>query len=325
MAYESQEDAQVAARLAPNLALLTAVRDTGNLTRAAALLGLPQPTVSRRLAALGELIGAPLTAPDGRGIRLTRVGLMLADASGRALTAVEAGTRQAREEIEPASGHVVLGFLHLLGRSLVPTLLGTFRATHPHVRFTLVQGSRQNMIDRLVEGELDLGLIAPLPSGQPALDGVVLTEQELFLSVPAGHRLSGRRTIRFAELAGEDFVTLEHGYGLRQITDELCAAAGFRPSIAFEGQESDTVRGLVAAGLGVALLPRVEPAPLPGVVEVPLRPRIARTVGLAWPVGDRLTPAVRAFRDFVRDQEYDAASSTSVRAAKPVAPGTTSS
>jgi len=302
VSYENRAEAadqELAAHLAPNLALLAALSETRNITRAAERLGIPQPTVSRRLAALTEAVGAPLTQPAGRGVRLTRAGTILAETAGRALATVEAGARLAREEIEPASGHVVLGFLHLLGRWLVPSLLRDFRATHPGVRFTLVQGSRQHIADRLAEGELDLALIAPVPTDDPALAGTVLTEQELLLSVPKAHRLATRHRIRFAELADEEFVTLEHGYGLRQIADGLCAEAGFEPKIAFEGQESDTVRGLVAAGLGVSLLPRFGPAPPAGGVEIPLSPKVTRTIGLVWLAQERFTPAVRAFRDHV--------------------------
>ncbi|GAB3583858.1 LysR family transcriptional regulator [Amycolatopsis endophytica] len=302
MAYDSVEespDQELAARLAPHLALLAALGETRNITRAAERLGVPQPTVSRRLAALSGAAGAPLTRPDGRGVRLTRAGEILAATAVRALGVVETGARQTREEIAADSGHVVLGFLHLLGRWLVPSLLRDFRTDHPGVRFSLVQGSRQHVLDRLAEGELDLALVAPLPD-DPALDRFALSEQELLLSVPEAHPLARRHRIRVAELADEPFVTLEHGYGLRQIIDELCAAAGFAPKIAFESQESDTARGLVAAGLGVALLPRFGPAPPAGVVEVPLSPRVSRTIGLTWRAGEHLTPAVHAFRDYVR-------------------------
>ncbi|SFQ19178.1 DNA-binding transcriptional regulator, LysR family [Amycolatopsis arida] len=297
MSHE-KEDAQLAAELAPALALLGALAETANITRAAEVLGMPQPTASRRLAALAERVGAPLTVPAGRGVRLTKVGALLAASAERALTTLAGGLRQVRAEIDPERGRVVLGFLHLLGRSLVPELVRGFRASHPHVRFGLVQGSRQDVLDRLHGGEIDLALVSP-PPADGALTTVVLAEEELFLAVPSGHRLAGRRRVRFAELAGDDFVLHEPGYGLRRITDELCAEAGFRPSVAFEGQESDTVRGLVAAGLGVALLTRFAPEPPAGVVELPLTPRVAREIALVWPAADPLTPAVRAFRDHV--------------------------
>ncbi|WP_232376537.1 LysR family transcriptional regulator [Amycolatopsis aidingensis] len=316
-------DWQLAGELAPGLALLGVLNRTGNLTRTAELLGIPQPTASRRLAALAELVGTPLTVPRGRGIRLTRVGALLAGTAEQALSVLHGGIRQVREEISPERGRVVLGFLHLLGRSYVPELLRRFRADQPGVRFSLVQGSRQDVLDGLIRRSIDLALVAPVPVDDPALRGHWLAEQELFLSVPATHRLAGRTAVTMGELSAEPFVLLEPGYGLRQITDELCAAAGFRPEVAFEGQESDTVRGLVAAGFGVALLPRFEPSPPAEVVELPLRPRVTRSIGLAWPADQEPTPAVAAFREFVIGAQ-DAASSTRVRAANPVPPGTTS-
>lgn len=300
MTNESR-DTRLAAELAPGAALLRVLKDTGTVTRAAAQLGIPQPTASRRLAALADRLGAPLLVPDGRRVRLTRAGDLLADAADTAMAALADGVRRAREEIDPGRGHVVLGFLHLLGRSLVPELLRDFRARRPQVRFSLVQGSRQDILSRLTSGGLDLALVAPLPE-HPALAGQRLSEQELLMSVPADHRLARRDSIRFADLRHEVFVMLEHGYGLRQITDELCAAAGFRPTVAFEGQESDTVRGLVAAGLGVALLPTFEPGSPPGVAEIPLDPPVTRTIGLVWPADRPTSPAVAAFRDFVRRQ-----------------------
>lgn len=297
MTYESDE--RLAARLAPALALLAAVGETGHVTRAAELLGIPQPTASRRLAALSDLVGAPLLLPSGRGVRLTRAGRTMAAASARALGTLAGAAREVREEIDPGSGRIVLGFLHLLGRTLVPSLIRTFRERNPGVRFVLAQGSRQDMLRMLREGEIDLVFVAPMPLEDPDLAGRPLAEQELVLSVPPSHRFATRARVRAEELAGEELVTLEHGYGLRQITDDLCAAAGFEPRIAFEGQESETVRGLVAAGLGVAILPREPGLHTPGsaVVEIPLSPPVFRTIGVSWHVGERLTPVVRAFRD----------------------------
>ncbi|NEE01837.1 LysR family transcriptional regulator [Phytoactinopolyspora halotolerans] len=293
-------DQQLVEKIAPGIVLLAALRETHNITRTAEALQVPQPTVSRRLAAASTALGAALIEPSGRGVRLTRAGTILTEAAAEALAVIQAGARQAREEVAPETGHVVLGFLHLLGRSLVPRLLRDFRRSYPGVRFTLVQGSRQQMLDQLRAGEVDLALLAPLPAEDPRLTGFPVTEQELLLSVPDTHPLAARRRVRFAELAEEEFVTLEPGYGLRQIMDGMCADAGFTPRIAFEGQESDTVRGLVAAGLGVALLPHFDPGTPAGVAEVPLTPKVTRTIGLTWPRDQWSTPAVHAFRNHVR-------------------------
>jgi DNA-binding transcriptional LysR family regulator len=276
--------------------MLRALALEGTITRAAERLGVPQPTVSRWLVALGEEVGSPLVVKDGRGVRLTRAGLLLVEAASAAMGALEAGTRRVVEEVDPGSGRVVLGFLHMLGRSLVPELVRAFRSRHPHVRFRLVQASRDEVQSQLRSGEVDLAFFGP-PPNDPLLAWAPMQHQELKLILPLGHRLAGRARVRIAELAEEDFIGLEHGFGLRQVTDDLCAAAGFTPRITFEGQESDTVRGLVAAELGVALLPMAE-HPVPGLVEVPVTPKAARLVALAWPAHDHLAPAVRTFRDY---------------------------
>ncbi|GDY29985.1 LysR family transcriptional regulator [Gandjariella thermophila] len=287
----------LARAIAPRLAALRALAREQHVTRAADALGVPQPTVSRWLAELGRELGAPVVVRVGRGVRLTRAGELLADAAEEAMAAVEAGCRRAAEEADPERGRVVFAFLHTMGGVHVPELLRAFRKRHPGVRFTLMQAAHEEMLGRVRAGAADLALTSPLPA-EPDLRAAPLYRQPLVLAVPRHHELAGRDGVAVAELAGEPLVGMKPGYGLRQITDELCAAAGFRPALGFEGDEVDTVRGLVAAGLGVALLPAAEPAPPDAVAEVPLRPAATRTVGLVWAGGRPLPPAARLFRDF---------------------------
>src|SRR5580693_5652246 len=112
--------------LAPKLALLRAVAEEGNLTRAAATVGLPQPTASRWLAALSAELGTPVVVSDGRGIRLSRVGASLAQAAGRTLSELATEVRQATDEADPERGSVVLAFLYTLGERRVPGVLRAF-------------------------------------------------------------------------------------------------------------------------------------------------------------------------------------------------------
>lgn len=288
----------MAAALAPRLALLAALGEERNLTRAAQRLGVPQPTASRWLVALGEELGTPVTVRSGRGLQLTRAGERLAESAADALAALRAGCRQVIEEADPERGHVELAFLHTMGERRVPELLRTFRQEHPTVRFTLSQGAHEELLRRLRSGQTDLLLTSPLPTA-PEFAHAVLDEQPIVATLPAEHRLAHRPRLRLAELADAQFVGMKTGYGLRQITDELCRAAGFEPQLAFEGEEVDTVRGVVTAGLGIALLPVAE-RPLPaGVIEVPITPRAHRQIGLVWLADRPPAPAVRAFRDYV--------------------------
>jgi DNA-binding transcriptional LysR family regulator len=294
---ELGQDSSVAG-LAPQLVQFAAVARLEHVTQAAQLLGMPQPTLSRAVARLEAELGVDLLVRQGRTVRLTRAGRLLLGSVERALAELERGVEQARAETDPVAGRVAFGFLHTMGTDAVPALLRDFRADRPQVRFQLVQDYVAAMLERLRAGELDLCLVSPLPDA-PDLTARPLDEQRLYLTVPADHRLAGRRRIRLAEVADEPFVALEEGYGLRAIMDAFCAEAGFTPRVAFEGEEAETLRGLVAAGLGVALLPPGL-VPRPGVVELEVTaPRTRRAIGLAWVAGRPLTAPVAAFRDFV--------------------------
>jgi len=282
--------------LAGPLRIFAAVAEHGHVTRAAQQLGLGQPTVSRALTRVGEAVGVPLLVPAGRGLRLTAAGEVLAAAGARALGELERGVRRVREDDDPRTGRVALGFLHTLGASAVPALVRAFRGEFPRARFSLRQGAAGALLAELDAGDVDLVLTSPLPQ-RPGLVAHALLEQPLVLVLPAGHRLASRPRLRLADVAQEDFVVFEPGYGLRGTVERMFAEAGAVPRIAFEGQDADTVRGLVAAGLGLAVLPAADGAR--GVVERPLDgPTTSRTLGLVWRDGD-LPRAAAAFRDTV--------------------------
>jgi DNA-binding transcriptional LysR family regulator len=287
-----------AAVLTPRLANFAGVARTEHVTRAAEQLGVPQSTLSRAMARLEADLGVALFARRGRTVSLTPAGRTFLGSVERALAEVERAAESVRADADPSAGKVAFGFLHTLGPETVPELLRTFRADHPRVRFQLVQNYGEAMIERLRAGELDLCLTSPLPDA-PDLVVRRLDEQQLRLVVPEHHRLAGRKRVRLAEAAEETFVTLEPGYGMRRIADALCAEAGFRPRIAFEGEETETLRGLVAVGLGVALLPPPT-TPRPGIVDLLVTaPRAVREIGVAWLDGHPDTPPVAAFKKFL--------------------------
>jgi DNA-binding transcriptional LysR family regulator len=295
------DERSAALPLAPLLVQFAAVARLEHVTQAAAELRMPQPTLSRSIARLEAELGVTLLARQGRAVRLTRVGRIFLGAVERALAEIERGAEAAREEADPEGGRVAFGFLHSMGPETVPELLRGFRARHPRVRFQLVQDYADRMIERLREGELDLCLVSPVPDA-PDLVARRVDEQRIVLCVPVGHRLERRQRVRLAEVAEDPFVALEPGYGLRRIADALCAEAGFTPRISFEGEETETLRGLVAAGFGVALLPPA-PGPRPGVVELHVSgARAHRDIALAWVAHREPTPPVAAFRAHVLSQ-----------------------
>ncbi|WP_316777307.1 LysR family transcriptional regulator [Streptomyces sasae] len=294
--YSDTEDMTML--LAPRLAYFAGVARTEHVTRAAQELNVPQSTLSRAMVRLEQDLGVDLFSRHGRTVSLTPAGRTFLTSVERALAEVRRAADEVRADADPTTGKVAFGFLHTMGVETVPGLLQAFRADHPRIRFSLVQNYGEAMIEKLRAGELDLCLTSPVPDA-PDLVARRLDEQKLRLVVSVDHPLATRKRIRLAEAAEETFVTLEPGYGLRRITDDLCKGAGFTPRIAFEGEEAETLRGLVAAGLGVALLP--PPAfPRPGVAELTVTaPRAVREIGVAWLEGHPDTPPVAAFKKFL--------------------------
>jgi DNA-binding transcriptional LysR family regulator len=286
--------------LAPRLRQFVAVARTEHMTRAADEIRIPQSTLSRGIARLERDLGVALFVRTGRAVRLTRAGRTLLRHAERAMAELDAATRELGADADAVRGRVALGFLHTFGAEAVPRLLREFRRTHPDVRFDLAQSGRDALLARLRSGEVDVCVTSPLPT-DPGLVSSAMYEQELRLVVPAEHPLAVHRDgLPLAAAATAQFVGYRPGFGLRSLTEAWCREAGFAPRLAFEGEDGETLRGLVGAGLGVALLaPSSHPAA--GVVELPVTsPRTTRTVGLVWVADRPVAPAVRVFRDFLR-------------------------
>ena len=296
---ESAEVDDLTHVLAPRLRMLSAIARTEHITHAAAALNMPQPTLSRALARLQEDLGIALIERTGRGIRLTRAGRTLLPHVERSLEDLRQGVAELTGAEE---GRVALTFLPTLGVEVVPVLLRGFRAEHPGVRFTLTQEPWAQSLRRLSSGGADLALTSPLPSGQ-GLVSQVLHTQYLRLVVPEEHPLAGRGTVSLAA-ARDDFILLKPGRGVRHLTDRLGDRAGFTPTVAFEADDINTARGLVAAGLGVSVLPARPRGPLSGTVELVIGDgESERPVGVVWPRegsgGGYEPPAVALFREYV--------------------------
>lgn len=294
------------ARLLPLLPVLDAVGQTRHVTAAADLLGVPQPTVSRALARAAAVVGTELVRKDGRGIRLTPAAEQLLPAVRAALDELQRGLDAVHERAHEARGLVRLSFQMTFGEVAVPVFVSGFHDSHPHARFELIQGSRQSCLGALAEGRVDLAIVSPRPEPTRAVESAVLHVQPLRLAVPAGHRLARRRRVRLDEVAGEPFVALERGFGMRTILDRLCRNAGFVPDIAFSGQDTRTLLGLVSAGLGVAVVPPSREGHAAaytaglGWAELELEdPGATREIGLVWPRRIGEPPQVRMFREHV--------------------------
>jgi len=285
-----------------HLRWFVAVAEREHVTAAAAELHVSQPALSRAVARLEAQVGVPLFERHGRSLRLNRYGATYRAHIERALNELDLARLELADETAADRGTVALAFGPTFGTWLAPQLLGTYRATRPDVRFHLLEGSSGAMRTWLSDGEVDLILTSPRPAGREFAWATLLREQ-LLLAVPSGHRLAGRRQIRLREVADEPFVALKAGFATRALADELCSRAGFEPKIAVESQDPTTVRSLVAAGLGLALVPAPHstgPELPSSITYLSVRDqRASRTIGMSWVAARYQSPATEHFRRFV--------------------------
>jgi LysR family transcriptional activator of glutamate synthase operon len=292
------------------------VADGMTVTEVSELETVTQSGVSRALARLEAQAGTPLLERSGRTLRLTRTGEVFKPHVDRLLAELRDGLDAVAQFVSPEAGTVAVAFQQSLGSWLVPDLLGSFRAAHPGVGFRLTHARDELHGLPLDGGATDLeigtrrfrtGAEATRP-GDLAVRTQRIGNEPLRLALPATHPLAARpgKGIRLADVAAESFIGLRPTSALRQLGDDLCAAAGFRPKVVFEGDDLSNVQGLVAAGLGVAIVPapRVgSPVAGPGpVLYLPILDEGAeRDIYLTWPADKPLLPAPELFRRHVID------------------------
>ncbi|MFD6162194.1 LysR substrate-binding domain-containing protein [Nocardia sp. NPDC060256] len=301
--------------LSEDLEWFTTLAQLERVGAAAERLHIAQPTLSRMLGRLERRLGVELFDRHGKRITLNEFGRIYYERARRAQAELDTAAKSIDDLNSPANGVVRLSFLHSFGGWLVPQLVGEFRRGSARITFALRQGPAEMVATDVLDGTSDLGIVSPRPT-MAGIGWRGLLRQRLALAVPAHHRLAGRRQVRLDEVADEDFIAMHPGFGMRRIVDELCAAAGLRPRIAFEASDLITVAGLVAAGLGVGVLPEEDIGPassprvagvkadvrLPGPVLIPLADAGAtREVGLVWSAQTSASGAARRFRDFTED------------------------
>ncbi len=273
-----------------------------HVTRAAEELHVAQSAVSRQIQLLEEELGIELFIQKGRNLHLTSVGKLFLSRIEHVLTDLDKAVKEVHEFLDPEWGEIRVGFPHSVVLHLLPAVVSKFKKEHPHVKFRLRQGTYNSLIRDISNGEIDLAFISPFPENNEHVIGETLFTEELFAIVPQSHELAEHQEIRLEQLKDDPFVMFGLEYSLRPIVMNACNEAGFTPKIEFEADETDTIRGLVAAGVGVSLLP--EMALLgrsdfqPSKVRIS-EPKVTRTVGLIRRRGSEIPLVAAIFRQFL--------------------------
>ncbi|MCX5339215.1 LysR family transcriptional regulator [Streptomyces atratus] len=263
--------------LAPALAQLAALGEDPNVTRAAARSGTSQSTLSRAIRRWEERLGIKLLMQDGRGVRLTAEGSLLAAAAEEAAQVLDDAVLRLRGH---AARSVTVGFLKSLGPTVVGELVGSFLSDVPAAVVAHREGTGSELLRGLDEGSVDIAVTTQPP---PPYKWLALGRQAFVLVVPTGHRLAGSEPVALETAREERFLALDRRFDARRRADNLCARAGFTPRIVLEADDVTTVRGYVGAALGVAVLP-ADTSTAARTVDVSIRSASPtwREFGLAW-------------------------------------------
>lgn len=280
------------------LRTLHAVSTTGSVRGAAEALHVTTSAVSQQLSRLEREVGQRLLEKQGRGIRLTDAGELLAAHAGRLLQQVELVETDLAGHRGAVAGTLTVAAFATAARGLLPAVLHTLRQQHPDLSARLAELEPTESIAQLRHGDVDIAVVQDWPEEPLAVPGgiscALLLEDVLDVALPARHPFADRDTVTLDELSGEDWV----GWP----SDEICHGwlentlrrNGIQRRVRHTASEHSTQLALVAAGLGVAIVPRLGRGPAPeGVRFVPLLPAPTRRVFALWRTSTTNRPACR--------------------------------
>ena len=243
-----------------DLKYLVALADHKHFGRAAAACYVSQPTLSTQIKKLEDELGVPLVERAPRKVMLTPAGRDAADRARRIVAEVEQMKEAARRSQDPEAGTVRLGLFPTLGPYLLPHVVPRIRARFPHLELLLVEEKSDVLLSRLREGRLDAGLLA-LPVTDDQLHTEFLFEEPFVLAVPESHPLAQRGSLTLAELSQQQLLLLEDGHCLREQALDVCRLSGANEKSEFRATSLETLRQMVAADVGITLLPTLAVKP----------------------------------------------------------------
>ncbi|MFC4120271.1 LysR family transcriptional regulator [Nonomuraea zeae] len=279
------------------LRVLVAVAEHGGFTAAADHTGMSQPAVSRAIATLERELGAALFVRHRDGIALTEAGRRALDRARETLRHFDL----IRPDVAAAAGQITgelrLASLPSATGTLIARLLRSYTDRYPQVRVRLFEGADDDIRAWLHRGAAEVGVITlPVKGPAPGLFTVPLSTHDMVAVLPSGHPLAGQELIHLADLAGQPFILTTAG--CRPLIMTAAGAAGVELDVAFEAGGPAAILEMVAAGLGVSIVPTLGlPADLGSAVTRPLVPRTTRSLALAVPSREGCGPAAGAFLD----------------------------
>jgi LysR family hydrogen peroxide-inducible transcriptional activator len=288
-----------------DLKYLVALADTGHFGRAAERTFVSQPTLSAQLKKLEEYLGVKLVERQPKNVQLTDVGKQIVTRARRMLNESDEIVALARDNTNPLSGKLKIALIPTIGPYLLPRVMQKIRKAMPDLKLMLYEHQTENLMRRLREGELDLGIIA-LPVDDEGLESRELYKEAFMVALPRNHPLARKSTIKVQDLSDQTLLLLEDGHCLRDQALEVCSRVDIREPEDFRATSLETLRQMVMAGLGITLMPEFAVDPPFGsqrglTVRQFGKPPPMRTVGAVWRKTSTRSAAIARVCDVVHD------------------------
>ena len=233
------------------------VAETLHFGRTAELIHLSQPALSLQIRALEAEVGVRLLERNRRKTTLTPAGRAFRDAAIAGVAQFDRAIRNARLAADGKLGLLRIGFISTAGSELLPDTIRAFRELNPEVEFSLRNILTAEQIQMLEAGALDIGFLRLPIGGHTQLEVATIHREPFVLVVPASHPLGARKKVRLSEVAGQDFVMYDrkHAPGFHDQVFGMLRNAGIVPNVCQTAGEMPTLIALVAAGIGISILP----------------------------------------------------------------------
>lgn len=276
-----------------------------HMTKAAIILNVSQPALSKAISQLEGEIGTPLFERVGRSIRLNRYGRIFLEKTLSITEIFEEAKKEIEDLIMPDSGKVSIGFTHSIGTQILSRMIKKYHQIYPDVRFEVAQRNSLNLLEDLAAGNCDI-CIVPQIETNIAIQWQKLWKEEVYVIVPNEHPLAKLDYIKLKDIGNEPIVAIKEGNSLRQLQTNFFKKVGIDPVIVFEGEEFHTVASFVEAGFGVALLPNIQKLQGYNIKKLRVTDILCeRTIGIAK-MNMRYIPDVsKKFEEFLVEQLTD--------------------
>ncbi|CAL9382500.1 HTH-type transcriptional regulator GltC [Streptomyces sp. enrichment culture] len=287
------------------LRTLDALARHGSVSGAADGLHVTTSAVSQQMAKLEREVGQPLLAKNGRGVRLTDAGRLLAEHAARIISQVELAQADIEARRGCAVGELRIGAFPTGMRGLLPRALTELRTRHPELRPRVREQEPAEGMAAVVRGDLDLAMAIDWPNKRMPVPGELTREHLLDdlcdIAVPAGHPLAGRTQVSLGEFADEEWISWKEGQFCHEWLVHTLRGIGVEPRIRHIAEEHHTQLAFVEAGLGVCVTPRLGRGPVPaGVRLLPVGEAVRRHVYAVWRADADRRPSVRAALEALR-------------------------